>query len=87
MSELEILSFPCEVPVKIMGRNGVAFRDKAMRIVQSHIADFDESGVTETRSNRGRFLSLTVIVLAASREQLDNLYRELTASDDVLMVL
>ena len=35
----------------------------------------------------GNFLALTYLVLASSREQLDAIYRELTACKSVLMAL
>ena len=38
-------------------------------------------------SSNGRYLSVTVTVTAESREQLDNVYRTLTASEQVLFVL
>jgi putative lipoic acid-binding regulatory protein len=38
-------------------------------------------------SSKGNYLGLTVTVLAVNREQLDNLYRELSAHPMVKMVL
>ena len=38
-------------------------------------------------SGDGNFLALTYLVVASSREQLDDIYRELTACKAVLMAL
>lgn len=87
MSGESLLTFPCELPIKIFGRNEPRFRAAALAIVRAHYADVGEADVTEQASRRGNYLSLTVTVRAASRAQVDALYRELTASDEILMVL
>jgi putative lipoic acid-binding regulatory protein len=83
-----LISFPCDLPVKVFGRNDPAFRGAALAIVRRHFESFDEELRLSERTSRGdRYLSLTVTVRAESRAQMDALYRELTASEDVLMVL
>ncbi len=81
------LIFPCDLPVKVFGRNDAAFRRAALAIVRRHFEAFDEEGLRERTSRADRYLSLTVTVRAESREQIDALYRELTASEAILMVL
>jgi putative lipoic acid-binding regulatory protein len=46
-----------------------------------------DSSVRTRTSADGNFLALTYTVVASSREQLDNIYRELTACKSVLMAL
>jgi putative lipoic acid-binding regulatory protein len=46
-----------------------------------------DSSVKTRTSADGNFLALTYVVLATSREQLDTIYRELTACKSVLMAL
>ena len=87
MSEESLLSFPCELPVKVLGRNDPVFREAAWTIVRSHYADLPEERVTEQPSRENSYVSLTFIVPAQSREEIDALYRELTASDDIMVVL
>jgi uncharacterized protein len=87
MSEESLLSFPCELPIKVLGRNDTAFRDAAWSIVRSHYAEVAEDRVTEQQSRRNSYLSLTFIVYAQSREEVDALYRELTARDEIMVVL
>ena len=38
-------------------------------------------------SRQGNYLSVTFTIEATSRDQLDNLYRELSACEELLMVL
>ncbi len=88
MSDSEsLLQFPCDVPVKVFGRNETAFRDAALSIVARHFGAASTQEVSEQLSRRESYVSLTIVVHAESREQIDSLYRELTASGDILMVL
>ena len=82
-----LLSFPCELPIKVLGRNDAAFREAAWAIVRSHYERIGEDQVTEQQSRQNSYLSLTFVVHAQSREEVDALYRELTASDDIMLVL
>lgn len=81
------LEFPCELPIKIFGRNESAFREAALGIVRAEFEDLEADDVREAWSREGRYTSLTVTVRAQSRAQLDAVYRELGAHELVLMVL
>lgn len=87
MSEENLLTFPCDLPIKVFGRNHDSFRDAAVGIVRRHFEDFRDADMSEQLSRESRYVSLTITVRAESRGQVDALYRELTASDDILMVL
>ncbi len=58
-----------------------------MQIVMRHAPDFDPASMEMKTSKKGRYLSLTCIVQATSRAQLDDLYRELCDHPMVVMVL
>ncbi|NBC23436.1 MAG: DUF493 family protein [Gammaproteobacteria bacterium] len=86
--EDSLLEFPCDFPIKVMGRDeGDDFRSEAVAIVEAEIGPLAEDAVTTQPSRNGRFLSVTVTVRAESREQLDSLYRRLSSSERVLVVL
>ena len=87
MSEDSLLSFPCDIPVKVLGRNLDAFRVAASEIVRSHYGVLSDDRIAEQLSRNSSFLSLTFTVRATSRAQIDALYQALTANDDVLIVL
>ena len=87
MSDETLLSFPCDFPLKIMGAAIPEFRARVLEIVLRHAPDLDTATVVERPSTGGRYLSLTVVVNARSREQLDALYRELTACELITVVL
>ena len=87
MSENSLLTFPCDLPVKVIGRNSEDFRNIAGDIVRAHYSDLKQRQIAEQLSRNGSFLSLTFTVHVKTCDRADALYRELTASEDILMVL
>lgn len=82
-----LLQFPCDFPIKVMGRRTDDFRSLVMGIVQKHAGVIEPANIEERPSKDGSYLSLTCTFSAQSREQLDALYRELTSCERVLIVL
>ena len=82
-----LLAFPCDFPIKVMGRKQPRFVQSVTGIVRKHAPDFDAATVEMRPSRQGKYLSVTCVVRAISREQLDALYRELCDHPDVVMVL
>lgn len=82
-----LLEFPCDFPLKVMGATQEGFAEEIVRVVQVHAPGFDASRMEMRASSGGNYLSLTCTVTATSKEQLDNLYRALTAHPMVKVVL
>jgi len=87
MSSGAPLEFPSEFPIKVMGRQGSDLRALTQAIIERHAGPQPESSIRTRTSTDGNFLALTYLVRATSREQLDAIYRELTACKSVLMAL
>ena len=83
----ELFDFPCDFPIKIMGRCDCELETLVVDIVNKHIEEEAGNNITARPSGKGNFISVTVIIRANSREQLDNIYLELTAREEVLMAL
>jgi putative lipoic acid-binding regulatory protein len=81
------LTFPCRFPIKVMGKNLPGFEATVVTLVQRHAHDFDATTIQSRLSKGDRYLSLTLTVHATSKAQLDAIYRDLTACEDVAMVL
>ncbi len=58
-----------------------------IEVVRRHALDFDPATLEMRPSREGKYLSLTCTIRAVSREQLDELYRELCDHPMVTMVL
>jgi len=82
-----LFTFPCQFPIKIMGVHSETFEASMVMVARKHIPNLGEGSVQSKPSKTGKYLSVTITFQADSREQLDNLYRELSARDDVKMVL
>ncbi len=82
-----LLTFPCEFPIKVMGRREDGFAQAVLEVVMRHAPDFRPGTMEMRTSKNGRYLSLTVTLNARSREQLDGLYGELSRHPMVMMVL
>jgi len=88
MGETEsLLKFPCVFPIKVIGYCDSGFEAIALAIVRRHVPAFSTEAMRTVASRKGRYLSVTFTIEADSREQLDNLYRELSACEHMLMVL
>ena len=87
MSEETLLQFPCDFPIKIMGERSDDFAQTVLDIVLTHAPDFQAASVEMRASKGGKYLSLTYTIRAQSKQQLDDLYRQLNAHPQVRMVL
>lgn len=83
----QLLDFPVDFPIKVMGRRTDAFAREVIDCVLAHQPDFDPSGVEMRVSSGGAWLSLTVVVSAQSRAQLQALYEDLAGHPLVKVVL
>jgi putative lipoic acid-binding regulatory protein len=83
----ELFGFPCDFPIKVMGRDSESFRTLTLAIVERHAGPIAADRISERPSSRGRFLALTYTIRAESRAQLDRIYQDLTDSGVVLVAL
>ena len=82
-----LFHFPCLFPIKVMGKNSDELYPVVSAIMGKHVPGLN--GVTfESRLSSGdRYLSITVMFTAQSREQLDAIYLDLNGHELVLMTL
>ncbi len=82
-----LIEYPCDFPIKVFGEAKQGFAQAIATVVLVHAPDFDATTIEMRSSSNARYLSLTCTIRATSREQLDNLYRDLTSHPMVKMVL
>ena len=85
--DAQIAEYPCDFPIKILGHTRAGFAQSILEVVRRHAPEFDGAAMEMRSSRRGKYLSLTCVIRARSREQLDGLYRELCDHPMVVMVL
>ena len=82
-----LFEYPCDFPIKIMGKAEQDFVQTVIAIVKFHAPDFDAETVSIRASKNGTYLGLTCTIRATSRLQLDELYQTLSAHPLVAVVL
>jgi len=80
-------AFPCDFPIKAMGKAGEDFDLLVLEIVRRHAQDLDVSRTKVRESRGGKWISVTVVVKARSKNQLDAIYRDLSGHDRVVWAL
>jgi hypothetical protein len=79
--------FPCRFPVKAMGKSSAEFEEIVSGIVLTHAGLWQDEPIRSAPSKAGNFVSVTVVIEAHSRQQLDAIYQDLTDCSHVLMAL
>ena len=71
----------------MMGRKNNEFQPIAIALVEKHAGEIAASAVRLTSSSNGKFVSVTIHIEARSQKQLDDIYRDLSACEDILVAL
>ncbi|MGI9330397.1 MAG: YbeD family protein [Gammaproteobacteria bacterium] len=82
-----VFEFPCRFPIKAMGRDAEGFPAHVMELVAASAGPIDHDDVRIKPSRDGRYISVTITFTATSQEQLDTIYKSLTGSERILVVL
>jgi len=82
-----IISFPCDYRLKVIGVAGNEFESCVIPILSKYIPNLKEGAIAYNKSRSDKYVALTISFNADSKEQLDQLYRELTTQSQVLMAL
>ncbi|MCG6970787.1 MAG: DUF493 domain-containing protein [Gammaproteobacteria bacterium] len=86
-SQESAMEFPCQFPIKAMGLATDGLHLHVFDIVKRHSPDITHDAISRRTSKNGKYLSITVTIEATSRDQLDAIYQELTASEQIMMAL
>ncbi|CAG1020152.1 hypothetical protein DOJK_00133 [Patescibacteria group bacterium] len=87
MTEETLFEFPCQFPIKAMGKNDVELPVIVTEIVRRNVSNVDEATLKTRLSKDGNYVSVTVIIEATSKQQLDAIYQDLTDHPHVLWSL
>ncbi len=73
-----LLQFPVDFPIKVFGLASERFAGEMESIAREHCGDFDSTRTSVSYSSRSRkYMCVTLVVRALSREHLDGIYRSL----------
>jgi len=87
IDEDQLMHFPCDFALKVMGENINNYANTVLSICQKHVQGVVEDCVKTRPSSNGKYLAVTVQLVAHSRKQLDDLYIELNNYPQTKMAL
>ena len=87
MNEVSHLTFPCNFPIKAMGKSSPELDLIVIEIVRRHSPNLGEGALRSRPSKGGNYTAITVMIEAQSRQQLDAIYLDLNRSPHILMTL
>ena len=82
-----LIEYPCDFPIKVMGKSHENFIETVVIIVKQHAPEFNETSMETKISNGGNYTSVTCTIWATSRVQLDTIYQALCDHPMVSVVL
>ena len=82
-----LIEYPSLFPIKVMGAHVDGFVEAVTALALRFDPTYDLATVALRHSSGGKYLGVTITITATSREQLDDLYRALTAHPLVKMAL
>ena len=86
MSKESLIEFPTSFPVKVLGKDEPEFHKAVLELIAERAEFHPEDDVKVQASGKGKYVSITVTLLAESQEQLDNVYQSLHDHELVMMV-
>ena len=82
-----LFDFPCEFPIKAMGKSGPQLEMAVLEIINRHVIDLPEGAVRLNASKGGKYTSVTITITAQSKAHLDGIYMDLTQCEHVLFAI
>jgi len=79
--------FPCLYTFKIFGRRSETFVERVRDILSTRLGALSHDAVSVRESSRGRYVSVTVLARVEDQAQLERVYADLRADDEVLLYI
>ena len=73
----DIFKFPCDYPIKVFGLNQPDLIDTVSTIVERYVGKLHNNQITLKNSSKGKYVSVTIRIIATSRKQLDSINEDL----------
>ncbi len=84
---MTLLTFPCDFTIKVFGAASEEFETTVLGIIHKHVSNFSDRMI-QTRPSKGqKYAAMTITVHVESKEQLDRIYQDLSACNQVIMTL
>lgn len=89
MAEMEApkIEFPCDYPIKVVGKAGAELHTLVLEVMEIHTEGFDQTRITIRDSSKGTFQAITATITATGEPQLQAIFADLKVSPLVKIVL
>lgn len=82
------LEFPCAFTIKTFGKSTLEYEVAVLEIIKKHVSEpLNEGSVKQRYSKDKNYLALSITIQAQSKQQLDDIYQDLTKEPLVTMAL
>mgnify|MGYP001105562076 CR=1 FL=1 len=81
------IEFPCKYPIKVLGDAHPDLNQHVVKVMNTHAPTIKESDLSSKNSSQGKWQSITLIITATGKPQLDAIFTDLKTSSRVKMVL
>ena len=79
----ELWDFPCDYTLKVMGAAHHPMLEIVCEIIERHITDWDRSQTSLKNSRTGKYISVTAFIRLEHKAQVEAIYSELDAREEV----
>lgn len=86
-SGLALLDYPTRYPLKVMGLYSDELETLVLALVRARIPEAEHIEVRRRSSRAGKYLALTLTFTVYTQQQLEDIYRDLYACEQVVMSL
>ncbi len=82
------LEFPCQYPIKIIGRANTDFKKVILSVIYKHFKEkVSDDLISFKNSKNNKYLSITVDFEAQSRKHVDEIYKDLRDCPEVVFLM
>jgi putative lipoic acid-binding regulatory protein len=86
-SALALLDYPSRFPLKVFGKQSDDFEDIVLALVRVRCPQAEHIEISKRSSKGGKYLALTLTFSVYTQRQLEDIYSDLHACDQVMMSL
>jgi putative lipoic acid-binding regulatory protein len=86
-SALALLDYPSRFPLKVFGKQSDDFEDIVLALVRVRCPQAEHIEISKRSSKGGKYLALTLTFTVYTQRQLEDIYSDLHACDQVMMSL
>ncbi len=86
-SALALIDYPSQFPLKVFGRPSADFETTVVNLVRARVPQAEHIDIRRRSSKGGKYLALTLTFTVHTQQQLEDIYRDLHACEQVMMSL